>query len=309
MQQPLETAMKFRYTHISVVRGLTKGAEALDCEIYADERTGVRATLAHDPDAHCLSHDRSRSVASLVLTSGFKEGEEQQFEARIGAVVEGIREERRKRAVAGTFLVVQGAGDTPDFAGRISRDCGPFSIAVDKVPKDAIRDQFSTLVPKLLAATALAFPQVVGFQPLSDDVVFYDDSGRELFGFNFTIGGIGELIISRPASTEGAIEARAFASKIVGDAELATVVRLFNESLVVEQDPLRRFLAAWTALEVFVNKNFATYSARFWGGLTSACAPAIRTRYVKRIHEVMNDKYRSKRPAKCVLTPAREAAT
>jgi hypothetical protein len=46
------------------------------------------------------------------------------------------------------------------------------------------------------------------------------------------------------------------------------------------------------ALEVFVNKNFGVYAERFWEGLASDVSMPIRERYLKRIHDVMRDKYK-----------------
>jgi hypothetical protein len=59
-----------------------------------------------------------------------------------------------------------------------------------------------------------------------------------------------------------------------------------------DQEKLRRFLSAWMALEVFVNKNFRTYAERFWNSLSADVSLPIRERYLKRIHDVMRDKYK-----------------
>jgi hypothetical protein len=67
---------------------------------------------------------------------------------------------------------------------------------------------------------------------------------------------------------------------------------LLNDSLDPSQGTLRRFLSAWMALEVFVNKNFGAYEKRFWNSLSAGVAPPIRDQYLKRIHEVMRDKYK-----------------
>jgi hypothetical protein len=46
------------------------------------------------------------------------------------------------------------------------------------------------------------------------------------------------------------------------------------------------------ALEVFVNKSFGIYAERSWDGLSADVSVPIRERYLKRIHEVMRDKYK-----------------
>ena len=55
---------------------------------------------------------------------------------------------------------------------------------------------------------------------------------------------------------------------------------------------LRSFLAAWTALEIFVNKVFGDYEDRLFGELTEGPYPEARREHLARMREVMKDKYR-----------------
>ena len=58
-----------------------------------------------------------------------------------------------------------------------------------------------------------------------------------------------------------------------------------------EGDILRSFLAAWTALEIFVSKVFAEYESRIFQELNEGDYPDVRRQYLQRIQEVMKDKY------------------
>jgi hypothetical protein len=73
---------------------------------------------------------------------------------------------------------------------------------------------------------------------------------------------------------------------------MISVFRLLNQSFDTEQDPLPRFLAAWMALEVFVNKTFTSYERELWDEFATKLTAPLRDRYVKKINEVMQNEYK-----------------
>jgi hypothetical protein len=82
------------------------------------------------------------------------------------------------------------------------------------------------------------------------------------------------------------------AAKLAKDYAIDRVIRLLSESMETGREKLRNFLSAWMALEVFVEQNFKEYQQRFWDGLSAGVSGPVRERYLKRIHDVMSDKYR-----------------
>jgi hypothetical protein len=76
------------------------------------------------------------------------------------------------------------------------------------------------------------------------------------------------------------------------DTILQRVQRLIRSSFETEDDPLRSFLAAWLAFEIFVNMVFGTYEAFFFNSLLEEGHLEIQRKYLTRIREVMKDKYR-----------------
>jgi hypothetical protein len=154
-----------------------------------------------------------------------------------------------------------------------------------------IHDRHEPLARKILAAVGLGMPSVAGFEKVGKATVFFADDGKPIYGFNVE-GGLGEMLLSRRFSAEDLASTRQLASRIVRDTSLDSVIRLLNDSLEVNQEKLRKFLFAWMALEVFVNKNFGAYQEKFGDGLSAEVSQPVRERYFKRIHEVVGNKYK-----------------
>lgn len=282
-----------RYTHTSLtpVRGLSPSSPPQDEEIYADLSAGIRALLTSEPDRHCTLLDQSRCLAEMILTPLVGQQQPGTVFERLEKQVAARWQRRAEKFKAGVFLHFEASGSIDPIAPHTQRDCGEFLIGLDGLPLDEIRARHEGLIRKLLAAVSLGIPSVRGFQEPDSATVFFDDRGKPLFGFNFHFEAA-RFLVSRRLSNEDLALTRKLAVRLAPDAGVERVVRLLNDSLVYDQDPLRRFLSAWMSLEVFVNTNFAGYEARFWSALSEGLVPPLRERYLKRIQAVMGDKYR-----------------
>jgi mRNA-degrading endonuclease YafQ of YafQ-DinJ toxin-antitoxin module len=59
-----------------------------------------------------------------------------------------------------------------------------------------------------------------------------------------------------------------------------------------KSDKLRGFIFGWTALEILVHKAFRTYVDQFLAPVAQAEHVKLREQFLRRLKEVMNDKYR-----------------
>jgi hypothetical protein len=59
-----------------------------------------------------------------------------------------------------------------------------------------------------------------------------------------------------------------------------------------ESDRLMAFLSGWGALEILIQKSFTIYEEIFLSPLRSAGQPNLRDRFLRRVKEVMQGKYR-----------------
>jgi hypothetical protein len=284
--------MHYTYSSLYHIRGLSPSSPNVDEKIFDDPPQRTRAVLTSDPTPLCTQLDTSPVLANMLLTGLFHGTTEPgTIDERLARQVQRLREERQKKLGAGVFLFVEANGETTDpFTPTTQRDCGDFILALDGPPKRDIRNHHEPVVRKILAAIGLGIPSVAGFEKVADAVVFIDAGGKPIYSFKFD--GKADAYVSRRPSAEDLAAARQLASRIVADTSMDRIVRLLNESLEPHQERLRKFLSAWMALEVFVNKNFSAYEKRFWDSLSAGVSLPIRERYLKRIHEVMRDKYK-----------------
>jgi hypothetical protein len=208
---------------------------------------------------------------------------------RLASQVQRLRNERAQKFGSGTFLFFEAKGETAAFTPHAERDCGSFTLALDGLPR-GIRSRHEPKARAILAGIGLALDTVVGFEKLGDAIVFFAEDTKPIYGFTFE-AGLGEVVVSRCPAMDALALARDLAARTAGDDGMERIIRLLNESLEPNQEKLRRFLSAWMALEVFVNKNFAAYVNRFWDSVSAGVTVPIRERYLKRIHDVMGDKY------------------
>lgn len=96
--------------------------------------------------------------------------------------------------------------------------------------------------------------------------------------------------VSTSITAEALANAAMYAANLRDDTKLKTVGRLFSQSSLAT-DSLTAFLTAWAGLEVFANKTFKdVYEPLAFTTLEDASPPA-RTSFIKRLRNVMADKY------------------
>jgi hypothetical protein len=284
--------MRYSYSSLYHIRGLSPASPPTDEEMFADAEQHGRAVLTSDPGQLGEQLDSSTALATMLLT-GLIGGDKESgtVDERLARQVQRLRDERANKFPSGVFLFFEASGRCTSITPQVEHDYGSFVLALDGLPKREIRNRHEPLVRKILAAIGLGLASVAGFKKISDATVFFTDEGKPVYGFNFE-GGIPEMLVSRRPSAEDLAATRQLVEKIAKDNALERVIRLLNESLEPDQGKLRKFLSAWMALEVFVNKSFGMYAERFWDGFSADVSAPIRERYLKRIHKVMRDKYK-----------------
>lgn len=98
--------------------------------------------------------------------------------------------------------------------------------------------------------------------------------------------------IAMPASVKDLALAPRRATALAASPKLQKAASLLVESLDRGTSPLRAFIAAWSALEIFVNVAFKERHHDLLIAALSASTPALKIGVVPRIEEVMVDKYR-----------------
>lgn len=250
--------------------------------------------LTVDPEPFCLHIDRSAAIATLLLKGLFGPQEEGTFEDKLAAQTEVVRKDRAERHGVGVFLIFEGSGAvaSPDFRSR--RDLDEIVICLDAISKTKFCDQFAPALRGALAAIVLALPDNADqrIQKVGDvSYLIEPDKGRPVYSFSFTGRAVG-LSISSTISQEAIEYAGQSAVAFLDDDTLAKVANLWVSSLNSDGADLRAFIAAWAALEIFINGMFKSTYDKKWLQVLQIGAPKSTEPYFKRLNEIMSDRHR-----------------
>jgi hypothetical protein len=287
-----EEGMKYRYTAIFSIKGLSLPPSEGEKTLVIDSAVGLRAILTSQPNSHTFEGDRSLAVAGLMLRALFNsEPTGNEFKQRVATAVEELQAARQREFGSSPFLIVIGEGEIPSFNPAHERDAEDFIVCFDGADKGAIRGRFHDKLTALLNAIVSEAETVIGIRKVADPVVFFREDGKPVYSYTFSAGPV-RAYISRPLADNRMQAIGELYRLLSADTIVQRVQRLIRSSFETEDDPLRSFLAAWSAFEIFVNKVFGTYESSFFDSLLEERHSEVQRKYLRRIREVMKDKYR-----------------
>lgn len=287
--------MMARYIAVWKLHGANKVvAETPSLELASLSIPRMIAMITSDPEPHFLHIDKS-AVLPLLLGRGlFAPGKEASPEEQVAAEIEACKAQRAKQSAGGVFLVFEGEKciSPPQFTGRWDTD--EFALCYDPDEKTKIRATFYPFVNAALAALGLSLAPDADREvdKVGEAVYFVDpDNGKPIYCFT-TYGGLPRISIASPLTPEAVAEAGSRVSKLMGAKDMGQPIRLINTSLDRGTDGLQGFIAAWSALEIFVNVSFKAHYKSRWSNILENGAPAAAKPVFDRFSEVMSDKYR-----------------
>lgn len=286
--------MEARYVAIYKLLGLSKllgKAEIQDFVALPDINATVKLTI--NPDPFFFHMDRAAALITMLMRGVFG-STPGTIEEHLAVEIEKVRTERQKSVKNGVFLVFEGTQDvaSPHFKAR--RDTDDFAVCFDAIAKDKTREKFRPALYGALSAISLALPDRIDprIEKIRDISYLVEaESGKPIYSFTFQ-GGFVDASVASPLSEDVMERARIRARAFPVDGTLAKVANLLIESQERRTNELRAFVAAWSALEIFVSAMFKNIYEDRWFQIMSSKAPTSTKRYFDRLKSVMKDKHR-----------------
>jgi hypothetical protein len=287
--------VKVRYIAIYKLRGANKLPEEAECvRLLTLHNPDLTATLVTNPDPYFLDVDKSAALGTQLLKGIFAPDKEGTLQERLAAEIKDMRVRRAKRAGTGVFLIFEGETDisAPDF--KVRRDIDEFAVCFDAISKSEIRESFRPSVQSVITALSLSLPTNAdrSVEKTGDVVYLVDgDNGKPIYTFAFQ-GGHARGSVASPLTKDIIAESAALAQKLAAHKTMARPTSLLITSLDDATDELQGFIAAWSALEIFINATFkATYQERWFDIIEDGAPPSAKPVF-ERLKDVMSDKYR-----------------
>jgi len=272
----------------AVIGGTNLPQDAQSIELYRSEQ--CRFVLTNSPDILLADIDRGSAVGRLMLKGLIGQAGDADFAVALEAEVDEIKAERAKSVGAKTVLVIEANGEIYSVIKEPFREHEGFIVTFDAVNKQDVARIHQSEIQAMKLAVAFESETPSRFASLAEGTYLTNEAGKIVYSISFTMLGA-DMTVSRGMSAEGADRISERYAMLQSAGDLESVERLFSQMSDYGTDRLKAFLSGWAALEILIAKAFKTYEHAFFSPLANAGQP-MRERFLKRIKDVMKDKYR-----------------
>lgn len=283
--------MQCRYVAVFVAQAIALPSGQDTVQVYDDSTERVSAVLTNDPSELLAPADRGSAIANILLRGVFGSSDPRQIEEKLQERIETIRDERKQLAGTAPFLIAFVDTDIAPVFREPHRDEPDYSLYFDAINKDEIRAAARPNADHVLAALILASETEPQFDRVGEWVYLLGDDGRVTYSLTAKMGAPSLLVRRLVANLPEIVARYVSASRRRGRLDLTTVYSLLRAAVDGGIEPLRGFIAAWSALEIFTNKVFSAYERLWFDQLAAGRSPS-ELKHFGRIREVMKGKYR-----------------
>lgn len=268
---------KYMYLAITAVPGLRLPENScIHTHFCAFPELNSEAFLTEDWDTYCLHMDRSDALAVLMLTAFIGHtrfgrlssiwhrllvglfGRERIFLSRLEREIAAVREMRHKyHKSSGCYLVYRAEGDVIERV-RLDemRRIENIGFGFDAFSRELYRETHRRELHSSATALSLALVDTNGSPEthfIGDITYLTGKGGLEVYSRSVKMGTL-NLVTSALSSGESLLKANQYIPAMIKDSQLEAAISLFVQSQKKENDNIRSFIAAWSALELIVNR-------------------------------------------------------
>jgi hypothetical protein len=270
--------MKVNHIAVWKLHGANKLAvDSTTLELFHLENPALVASVTSNPEHYLFHVDRATAIIFMLLN-----GQDPTPEQQLAAAMKNVRSNRSKQTDQGIFLVIEGHTEieAPDFVAR--RDFDEFAVCMDVIDIVKVTANFSSTTEAILAAVSLSVSLNVdhGIEKIGSITYLIDPAtNKPIYMFKF-MGGIPRISSASPFTEDVGAAVGNRVVRVIANRTLAKPARLLNASFNQATDVLQAFIAAWSALEIFIKESFkAVYEARFKSIMENGAPAGIFQRF------------------------------
>ena len=268
--------MPCRYQAVFAVHSINKPPDGGQ-ELCVDKVNALRMSIVASPDALLSNADRGNAIGTVFLKKAFQ-GAEGTFDELLAAETRAISSRRTAAAGSSAFVVVTVDSEVEANLDGEGREHGDFRIIFDAIHKEPTRQSARRLADRALAAPLLGTEMEPKCDRLGECVYLLPKEGGVIYSLSFS--GSANATVSRNLSPEEIDRVRSFFGAIDRGPDLGTVFSLLRAATDASTEPLRRYLAAWCAIEIFTNKVFSEQGQR-WLADPQTASDQLRSDHVR----------------------------
>jgi len=233
---------------------------------------------------------RTSLYYARLSKSVFRSPDPRSFDEKLAREVADLVAARRRTVGSAPYFVVTVTLDAEVSLQKPHEDLTDFSIYIDAIDKEAVRAKARPLVDRVVAATIIASESDPRFDRLSESIYLITPDDRVLYSLTFSAEGASLLVRAPTREMESLVGRYMLASATESGSDLSSVFGLLRAAVDGSAEPLRAFVAAWSALEIFTNKLFKSYE-QIWFDQLVRDRTTAEVAHLLRIRDVMRGKH------------------
>lgn len=226
---------------------------------------------------HC---DKKNALGKKSLVMMFK-GENIDVDDEI----KRTQEHRARKYPGYLFLVIIIESEITMDESEIHRK-DDFYISIDNFDNQSIIRKNKPEIDKITTSFISSQDKNISLEPVINRI-YYLYKDKPLYNLNFKMSG--KLTSSTMVEDDFWIKIKYNFSKYY-HAKINEKVFSYYNLMLIEQDEFKKFVFAWTALEILINTSFNEFRTKFFSSLKDSNKSA-RKNIVNRISKVINDKF------------------
>lgn len=274
----------FRYVYLAIfeVPGLRLADH--DTEpvfVHSYPNLNAKAFLTSNWDSYCVHMDYSDAIAVFMLT-GFGGSDpsmasESDFNTKLQYEMQKAQGRRHKEHRSpGCHFIYQAEGDVVEPVDlRAVRRSGQIGWGLDAIDGSVYRDLHKPALHSATTGLSLALVDSSGSPAvnfIADSIYLKGAQGLTIYCRTIQVGSATAFTTCDGGSAI-AQTTSSYVPALLSESSIETAVSLFVQSQRKENDNLRAFIAAWSALELLVNRLFKLRSAEWTNLLTKKALP------------------------------------
>lgn len=284
--------IKLKYHHIQLfsVSGILLPVDIDELPLVDNGFGAAKAYLTRSPDIWCLNISRGSALMLMMGKGRLRNAGQKEFNEELHEELERISDGIRKNCEGKPVLVIEIAGDTELDTSHPINDIGEFVLCNDGIDTPTIRKQTADVTNTIITSLYIASNKDFEIKKITSGLHLTDTDGKVYYSYSFSMSGKG--FISTTVDDKLTEKTSEYAQKISKSNLSKKIIRLMTQALDENDDLLKSFLFAWSALEIFIQKVFKDYNQRFFDLILRDNPPALTKKYFERLNHVMRDKYR-----------------
>ena len=303
----------FRFIYIAVmaVPGMRlQDSNSKETKVWSFASLNSKAFLTNNWDAYCDHMDRSNALGVLLLTAfqGKRRfarlsaywyrlkvallGQEKVFFSNFLKEAKTTKATRhQKHTSTGCYLIYKADGELLEpLRLNAARKCGGIGFGFDILRGETYRDLHRSALHCSATAVSLAVAETNGSPEthfVGDIIYLTGKDGLVIYPRTIKVGSP-TIVISSPIEKSTIEKANSYIPAMIGDRRIETAISLSVQSQKQKNDNLRSFIAAWSSLELIINR----FSKSVWGDWKSLLGESSLPNWDKNLYEVPAKDYR-----------------